>query len=137
MEFFTEKELTMQIGHSKIYWHITMLKELIDNSLDACEVSDIQPNIIVEQTKGYLSVADNGPGISPKTIKKSLDYLIRISDKQFYVSPTRGQMGNALKAIYAAPYVALGKSKVIIESRGLRHEVCGGMARNARTGLCL
>lgn len=123
LEFFTEKELTMQIGHPKSHWPITMLKELIDNSLDACEVSDIRPIIRIEKTRDYLSVTDNGPGISPKTIKKSLDYLIRVSDKQFYVSPTRGQMGNALKTIWAAPYVALGESKVVIESRGKRHVV--------------
>ena len=121
MEFFTEKELTMQIGHPKSSWHITILKELIDNALDACEVSDIQPDIIIEKTKSYFSVADNGPGVASKTIKKSLDYLIRVSDKQFYVSPTRGQMGNALKTVWAAPYVALGNSKVVIESRGNRH----------------
>lgn len=123
LEFFTEKELVMQIGHSKSSWHITMLKELIDNALDACEVSDIQPNIIVEKTKNHFSVTDNGPGITPKIIKKSLDYLIRVSDKQFYVSPTRGQMGNALKTIWAAPYVAHGTSKVVIESRGRRHTI--------------
>ncbi len=123
LEFFTEKELIMQIGHPKSYWHITILKELIDNSLDACEVSDIQPEIIIEKTKSYFSVADNGPGIMSGTIKKSLDYLVRVSDKQFYVSPTRGQMGNALKTVWAAPYVALGNSKVVIESRGNRHIV--------------
>ena len=121
LEFFTEKELTMQIGHPKEFWYITLLKELIDNSLDACEVSDIQPNITIEQTNEYFSVTDNGLGISPRTIKKSLDFLTRVSDKQFYVSPTRGQMGNALKTVWAAPYVALGRSKVKIESRGKQH----------------
>lgn len=121
LEFFSEKELTMQIGHPKSYWSITILKELIDNALDACEVSDIQPDITIEKTKNYFSVADNGPGIAHKTIKKSLDFLIRVSDKQFYVSPTRGQMGNALKTVWATPYVALGSSKIEIRSRGKRH----------------
>jgi len=123
LEFFSEKELTMQIGHPKSYWYITILKELIDNSLDACEVSSIQPKIIIETTKSRFSVIDNGPGIAHKTIKKSLDFLIRVSDKQFYVSPTRGQMGNALKTVWAAPYVALGSSKIIIKSRGRRHVI--------------
>ncbi len=37
------------------------------------------------------------------TLAGSLDYDIRISDKTYYVSPTRGQQGNALKCIWAAP----------------------------------
>jgi len=37
LEFFTEKELTMQIGFSRPGWAIALLKELIDNALDACE----------------------------------------------------------------------------------------------------
>ncbi|MBD3343290.1 MAG: hypothetical protein GF353_29610, partial [Candidatus Lokiarchaeota archaeon] len=37
MEFFTEKELRMQIGFSKEKWPVALVKELVDNSLDACE----------------------------------------------------------------------------------------------------
>lgn len=123
LEFFTEKELTMQIGHPKSHWRISLLKELIDNSLDACEISDTQPEITVEDTEEYFSVMDNGPGLPFSTIKKSLDYLVRVSDKQYYVSPTRGQMGNALKCVWAAPFVALGEGEVTVESRGKRHVI--------------
>ncbi|MGB7296823.1 MAG: ATP-binding protein [Candidatus Aminicenantales bacterium] len=123
LEFFTEKELMMQIGHPKSYWRISLLKELIDNSLDACEVSDIKPEITVEDTEDHFSVTDNGPGLPFSTIKKSLDYMVRISDKQYYVSPTRGQMGNALKTVWAAPFVALGEGEVTVESRGKRHVI--------------
>jgi hypothetical protein len=37
MEFVTEKELQMQIGHDRDLWPIALAKELIDNGLDACE----------------------------------------------------------------------------------------------------
>jgi len=123
LEFFTEKELQMQIGHPKPEWRITILKELIDNALDACEVSDIRPEITVEDDENGFSVSDNGPGLPLSTIKKSLDYMVRISDKQYYVSPTRGQMGNALKTVWAAPFVALGEGEVIVESRGKHHVI--------------
>jgi len=123
LEFFTEKELSMQIGHPKSHWRITLLKELIDNSLDACEVSDIRPEVTVEDNGEGFSVADNGPGLPFSTIKKSLDYMVRVSDKQYYVSPTRGQMGNALKTVWAAPFVTFGEGEVIVESRGKRHVI--------------
>jgi len=132
LEFFTEKELTMQIGHPKNYWRVSLLKELIDNALDACEVSDIQPEITVEDAKGYFSVDDNGPGLKAETIQKSLNFLTRTSDKQFYVSPTRGQMGNALKTVWAAPFVALGEGEIIIESQGERHVIKVSLDRIAQ-----
>jgi hypothetical protein len=122
-EFFTEKELAMQIGHPKSLWRISILKELIDNALDACEVADIRPKITVEDDGNGFSVTDNGPGLPLSTIEKSLNYMVRISDKNFYVSPTRGQMGNAMKAVYAAPFVALGEGEVIIECQGKRHAI--------------
>jgi DNA topoisomerase VI subunit B len=39
LEFFTEKELAMQISFGRAGWAIALLKELIDNALDACEMT--------------------------------------------------------------------------------------------------
>ena len=36
LEYFTEKELTLQTGHTPERWPEVVLKELIDNALDAC-----------------------------------------------------------------------------------------------------
>jgi len=122
LEFFTEKELEMQIGHDIDWWPVALLREVIDNALDGCENKDITPEIWVEIDDISFTVTDNGTGLSSTVIKKSQDYLKRISDKAYYVSPTRGQMGNALKVIYAAPYVLNGEyGKVEIWSRGLHH----------------
>ena len=54
--------------------------------------------------QGPFTVEDNGPGMSQELIQRSLDYEIRVSDKMYYVSPSRGQLGNALKCLWAAPY---------------------------------
>lgn len=105
LEYFTEKELRSQIGHDKNFWPIAIIRELIDNSLDACETIGVAPVIEVTIEGNILTVADNGAGIPAEVIEKSLDYSKRISDKAYYISPTRGQMGNALKVIYAVPYV--------------------------------
>ena len=124
LEFFTEKELQMQIGHDRDYWPIAILRELVDNALDACEMAGVSPVIDVGIEADAFTVQDNGPGLPANTIAGSLNYLNRVSDKSFYVSPTRGQMGNALKVIYAAPFVTSGESgRVEIWTGGNHHTV--------------
>ncbi len=110
MEFFTESELTTQIGYGKALWPLVLSKELIDNALDACEGTRTAPVITITLEPDGITVADNGPGLNPEIIKRSLDYRIRISDKKYYVAPTRGQLGNALKCVWAASFVANGPS---------------------------
>jgi hypothetical protein len=36
LEFFTDRELSMQIGASRSTWPLALVKELLDNALDAC-----------------------------------------------------------------------------------------------------
>jgi len=133
MEFFTEKELSMQIGHDRAWWPAALLKELVDNALDACEMAGTPPHIDVALGDDVLSVQDNGPGIPSATIERSLDYLIRVSDKTNYASPTRGQLGNALKCLWAAAYVATeAEGHVRIETRGLSHDVTVTLDRIAQ-----
>src|SRR4029434_5487554 len=120
LEFFSEKELQMQIGHPKDAWLIALAKELIDNGLDACETANVAPEIEVVVENNSIAVQDNGPGLPEKTLKRSLDYLVRVSDKAFYISPTRGQLGNALKCVYAAPFVVNGEiGRVDVATGGL------------------
>src|SRR5262249_60810106 len=102
LEFFTESELTMQIGHDRPYWALAILKELIDNGLDACEKANISPHIQVTIEDDGFTVQDNGPGLQADTLHRSLEYDVRVSDKSYYVSPTRGRLGNALKCVWAA-----------------------------------
>ena len=123
MEFFSERELTAQIGHDRCNWPVALLKELLDNALDACESANIPPDITVELQDDVLIVADNGPGLPLATLEKSLDYSIRVSDKTGYVSPSRGQQGNALKTLWAAPFVATGSGLIEVETATYRREV--------------
>jgi DNA topoisomerase VI subunit B len=124
LEFFSEKELQMQIGFPRQAWPIALLKELIDNALDACESAEVLPAIEVTLEPDALSVQDNGPGLPASTIERSLDYLIRVSDKAHYVSPSRGQLGNALKCVWAAPYVARGENGAVeVITGGIQHRI--------------
>jgi DNA topoisomerase VI subunit B len=124
LEFFSEKELTMQIGFPRHLWPIALLKELIDNALDACGMAGVAPEITVVVGQDFFAVHDNGPGLPAETLQRSLDYAVRVSDKSYYVSPTRGQLGNALKCVWAAPYVADGeRGYVEVTARGVTHRI--------------
>src|SRR5680860_364845 len=72
LEFFTEKELSMQIGHESDWWPLALLKELVDNALDAYEMAGESPVIEVDLTEDTLSIRDNGPGIPAATQYKSV-----------------------------------------------------------------
>jgi DNA topoisomerase VI subunit B len=122
MEFFSERELTAQFGYGMALWPLVTTKELIDNSLDVCEGTDVPPEIRITLQADALTVEDNGPGLKPEIIEHSLDYRVRISDKKYYLAPTRGQLGNALKCVWAAALVANGQDSLIeITACGLHH----------------
>ncbi len=133
MEFFTAEELSQQMGQTEEWWRVVALKELIDNALDACENAGVAPRIGIESDASHTTVTDNAGGIPDAVIKSSLDYMVRVSDKAYYVSPTRGQLGNALKCIYAAPYVMSGEvGKVRIETRGVSYDIAITLDRIAQ-----
>ena len=119
LDFCSGKELVAQTGHNKSDWPLVVLKELMDNSLDACEEARIAPDINITVDNTGITIQDNGPGIPHETIKGILDYTVRVSSREAYMAPDRGAQGNALKTIVALPFVLDGKEgKVIISAQG-------------------
>jgi DNA topoisomerase VI subunit B len=135
-EFTSVKELVNQTGHPIEQWPLVILKELVDNALDAAEDSDIAPEIdvTVSTERGEIIVADNGQGIPPETVTGICDYTIRISSREAYVSPTRGAQGNALKTIVAMPFALDNDTPgdVVIEARSVAHRIVFGIDRVRR-----
>jgi DNA topoisomerase VI subunit B len=131
LEFCRERELENQTGHSVYDWPLVVAKELFDNGLDACEEAEVPPDITVIVEPDTIVVQDNANGIAADTIESVLDYTIRVSSREAYVSPTRGAQGNALKTILAMSYVLGRKSGgggdaagvTVIESRGVAHRI--------------
>lgn len=131
MEFCTEKELVAQTGQESYQWLLVIIKELVDNAIDACEEAGVAPVIKVTIRIGKsgkptrIIIEDNGPGIPTETITGIIDYNIRVSSREAYISPTRGRQGNALKTILPMAYVLGGKIKgeTWIEARGLKHQI--------------
>lgn len=128
LDFCNDKELTAQTGHERAVWPLVILKELLDNSLDACEEAALPPRITVSVESDKITVADNGPGMSADTVRGILDFAVRVSSREAYTSPTRGAQGNALKCVLAIPFVLDGqRGRVDIETRGQRHEITFGV----------
>jgi DNA topoisomerase VI subunit B len=90
LNFCSEKELIAQTGHHPEEWLLVILKELFDNALDPCEEAGVAPEITVDKTG--ITIADNGTGIKAQTVKTILDFSIRGSSREVYVSPTRGAL---------------------------------------------
>jgi hypothetical protein len=130
-EFCSERELQNQTGHSINDWVLVVGKEIIDNALDACEEAEVAPRITIIVGAGKIVIQDNGGGIASETIESVLDYTVRVSSREAYVSPTRGAQGNALKTILAMGYVLDRRTSgdadpvgmTIIETRGIKHHI--------------
>jgi len=125
-DFCGVDELTKQCGHAPEEWPLVILKELVDNGLDSCEETDVAPEItiVVSTARGEITVSDNGPGLPADTITDVLDFSVRVSSREAYVSPSRGQQGNALKTILAMAFALDGaEGRTLIHSHGMAREV--------------
>jgi hypothetical protein len=124
LEFCSVKELVAQTGHEPDDWPLVVIRELIDNALDACEEAGITPVVRVTVANSRIRVRDNGPGLPPDTVASILDFTTRTSSREAYLAPDRGRQGNALKTILAMPLALSGdEGRVEIVACGIRHEI--------------
>jgi len=125
MDYFSVKELVTQTGHPKEKWPLVILKELIDNSLDACEDARTPPIIGIVVNESGITITDNGPGLDENTIKNMLNFQIRVSSREAYVAPDRGAQGNGFKTVLAIPLILNDgqQGQVGIVSKGLWHTI--------------
>ena len=127
MDFFSKKELITQTGHEVAEWPLVFLKEVIDNALDACEEADVPPVVDVVADAAGITIRDNGNGLPESTLKAAMDFTVRASSREVYVSPCRGAQGNALKTLLPMPRVVDPDSgRLIVQAHGKRHIItCG------------
>ena len=128
LEFCSRKELVAQTGHQPDAWPVMLLKELLDNGIDVAEEAGVPPIIDVTVDKSGITIRDNGPGLPASTVEGLLDFNVRVSSREAYVSPTRGAQGNALKTVLAVPFVLDGeRGRVVIDAQGVRHKITFGI----------
>ncbi|MDK1021754.1 MAG: ATP-binding protein, partial [Candidatus Hydrogenedentes bacterium] len=82
LDFCSRKELIAQTGHQPEEWPLVLLKELVDNALDACEEAEVAPEITITVDDQGVTVADNGPGIPEDTVAGVLDFTARASSRE-------------------------------------------------------
>ena len=106
---------------------LTVVKEAVDNSLDACEEARILPEVSVEIRQSSLNnfnyvvvVEDNGPGLIRSQIPKVFAKLL-YGSKFFKLSQSRGQQGIGISAAVLYAQLTTGKPAKII-SRVSRKE---------------
>jgi DNA topoisomerase VI subunit B len=126
-QYVEARALQAMTGQYKGAFADVVVKELMDNALDATETAGVAPEITLEvegrrDSVAGITVTDNGPGIPPETVHGALDFDVLVSDKAAYRSPTRGAQGNALKTVFGIPPALGSLEPVVVEARGLRHE---------------
>jgi DNA topoisomerase VI subunit B len=128
-EFLEKRALQSQTGQDADRFGHVVVKELLDNALDAAESNNRAPEIGITLTTDQdarveaVTVTDNGPGLPPEVVERILDFNDNVSDKETLRSPTRGMQGNAFKTLLGIPH-ALGVTvPVVIEAHGVRHEI--------------
>jgi DNA topoisomerase VI subunit B len=126
-EFLEPRALQAQTGQPMDRFGDVIVKELLDNALDAAETAGAAPEIeITRETAGdiqRIAIADNGPGLPAAVIGRILDFDVLVSDKSAYRSPTRGLQGNAWKTIAGIPYALGVTDPIVVEAAGIRHEI--------------
>lgn len=123
MDFFSEGELVSQTGHSRREWPLVIVKELVDNALDACDEADTPPVVTITCDASGITVADNGPGLPESTLLKAMDFNVRASNREAYQAPDRGRQGNALKTLLPMPAVLSPQGLFVVEACGKRHSI--------------
>ncbi len=102
-DYFTADGLYTLAGVGWYRYETFILKELLDNALDATENQEsrrIEVRFEPIGRMGRLSVFDNGPGIPGRLLEQIYArFDAYLSSKKSYRAPTRGYQGNALKTV--------------------------------------
>ena len=93
---------------------VTGVKEGVDNALDACEESDILPDLLVQikthsEEECRLIIEDNGPGIIKKQIPHIFGRLL-YGSRFHAIRQSRGQQGIGISSVVLYGQLTTGKS---------------------------
>ena len=96
---------------------LTVVKEAVDNSIDACEEAGILPEVIVKikqlsEDRFKISVLDNGPGIVKAQIPRIFGKLL-YGSKFYKLSQSRGQQGIGISSAVLYSQLTTGKPSMI------------------------
>ena len=116
-EFFAKNRHLLGFDNKKKAL-LTVVKEAVDNSLDACEEARMLPEIIVEvidmgNERHRVVVEDNGPGIVKKQVPRIFGKLL-YGSKFHRVRQGRGQQGIGISAAVMYGQMTTGRPAKIL-----------------------
>lgn len=120
-EFF-EKNRHLLGYDNKIKALLIIVKEAVDNSLDACEEARILPDIYVKieelgKDRYKIVIKDNGPGIIKKNIPKIFGTLL-FGSKFHRLRQSRGAQGLGISCAVLYSQLTTGQPVEILSSTG-------------------
>ncbi|MBI1971993.1 MAG: DNA topoisomerase VI subunit B [Candidatus Aenigmarchaeota archaeon] len=122
-EFF-EKNRHLLGYDNKVKALLTVVREAVDNSLDACETARIIPDIKVSvkpvddiKDRYVISVEDNGPGIVKQNVGRVFGKLL-FGSKFHKLLQSRGQQGIGISGAVLYSQLTSGKPARIATSTG-------------------
>jgi hypothetical protein len=101
LEFYSYDGLIRNVGSERLVY-IALLKELIDNALDA-EARSIEISLKETENQITISVANDGETFLGKAIYKAFTSFDSFTSTKFRKLLSRGSLGNALKVVSGAP----------------------------------
>ena len=119
---FFEKNRHLLGYDNKIKALLTIVKEGVDNALDATEEARILPEIFVkieelEKEKYRIVIKDNGPGVVKKQVPKIFGKLL-YGSKFHRLKQSRGQQGIGISGCALYAQLTTGEPTEIITSTG-------------------
>ncbi|MBI4168190.1 MAG: DNA topoisomerase VI subunit B [Candidatus Aenigmarchaeota archaeon] len=122
-EFF-EKNRHLLGYDNKVKALLTVVREAVDNSLDACETARIVPDIKVSvkpakdiKDRYVISIEDNGPGIVKENVGRVFGKLL-FGSKFHKLLQSRGQQGIGISGAVLYAQLTSGKPSKITSSTG-------------------
>ena len=105
---------------------LTVVKEAVDNAIDACEEARVLPEINVqiidmENDRFRVVVEDNGPGIVKKQVPNIFAKLL-YGSKFHTLKQARGQQGIGISAAVLYSQLTTGRPARITSRIGEKHE---------------
>lgn len=130
-EFLEVRALQTQTGQPREHFGSVVLKELLDNALDAAESHGLAPSLDVsldaEDAMQYLTVADNGAGIPADVIEQILNFNVLVSDKAAYPAAAEVDRAEILEEFVSMPplsWTAAVEQRVRARLSELDAEIC-------------
>lgn len=134
-DYLTLRGLSTITGNRAEELDICLLKELVDNALDALEEldpkgGDVDIVFTTEDEMMQIKVTDNGPGLDLDKLSKITDFNRFYSSKYFFKIPKRGALGNAFKVLLGSHYAIASemgqepmKHPIQVRSQDMLHSI--------------